>query len=292
VRPERDDIAIPPFPADLEWVGSVPPSVERLSARGPALIHFVDVADLNSVRTLPYLGAWNDRYAGKGLAVLAVNSPRFPFTARRDAVGAILERLGIRFPVAIDERYLAWRSYGCEGWPSLFLWGRGGVLRWFHFGEGAYVESERAIQGELGEPSAPSPPELPQPLEPLRASDVPGAAVVVPTEEVFPGGAIDVPWRGGQGPVEIEYAAGGAFASLDGRGELQVRVDDGAEGVVEVPGPGLYPLAEHERHEPHFLAVAPSAGVLLHSISFAAGVPEGRPASTPPPPRPDTSGLP
>ena len=66
-------------------------------------------------------------------------------------VGAGLDRLGVGFPVAIDAERALWHSYGCEGWPSLFLWSLGGALRWFHFGEGEYAATEEAIQAELRE---------------------------------------------------------------------------------------------------------------------------------------------
>ncbi len=149
VRPQASDIAVPPFPPGTEWIGSEPGAVERICARGPLLVHFVDAAHLSSVRTLPYVGAWQDRYRDLGLTLVGVNSPRFPFTADPGKLAAALSRLGVGFPVAADSRYRIWHDYGCEGWPSLFLWGRGGALRWFHFGEGEYAATESAIQEEL-----------------------------------------------------------------------------------------------------------------------------------------------
>src|SRR6266480_2696617 len=145
MRPERLDIAAPPLPPDARWVGDPPPPIERLTARGPVLVHFLDFAQLNSVRALPYPIAWAERYREAGLTVLGIHSPRFPFTADEAALRTCLERLGVRHPVAADLDHAVWHDYGCEGWPSLFLWSRGGVLRWFHFGEGEYEATERAI---------------------------------------------------------------------------------------------------------------------------------------------------
>src|SRR5687768_2505426 len=130
------DIAVPPFAPGLGWVGGEPPPVERICARGPLVVQFIDAAHLSSVRTIPYVSAWRDRYASHGLTVVGVNSPRFPLTAEESMLAAALGRLEVAFPVALDDEYRAWHDYGCEGWPSLFLWGRGGALRWFHFGEG------------------------------------------------------------------------------------------------------------------------------------------------------------
>ena len=69
-------------------------------------------------------------------------------------MGPALGRLGIAHPIADDSAHAVWHDYGCEGWPSLFLWGRGGALRWFHFGEGDYVGTEEAIQELLRERDA------------------------------------------------------------------------------------------------------------------------------------------
>jgi hypothetical protein len=253
-------------------VGSEPPPIERLLARGPVLVHFLDFAQLNSVRSLPYLIAWNERYRDLGLAVLGVHSPRSSLTADPIALARSLARLGVAHPVAADLDYATWHDYGCEGWPSLFLWGRGGALRWFHFGEGAYRESELAIQEELRASGA---GRLPPPLEPLRPTDVPDAVVIAPTPELFPGGSIDEPWRPGEGDraLSLDYEAGGAFASADGEGRLDLTLDGDRSRVVEVEGPALYELAAHPRHERHALRIAASPGVGLWSISFAPGVP-------------------
>jgi hypothetical protein len=274
VRPRAPDIAIPPLHSDLDWVGgATAPRVEALVAAGPVLVHFFDLAQLNSVRTLPYLRRWQQRYRDPGLAVLGVHTPRFPFTASRRAVDGAVARLKIPYPVAVDSRFRVWRAYGCEGWPSLFLWGRGGALRWFHFGEGEYRATEEAIQELILEAHPET--RLPEPLPPLRASDAPGALVVPPSEEVFPGGSVERPWeaRLGSPPIELEYAAGGAFAAADGEGALELELDGEAGAPIAVHGPGLYELALHDRHEQHRLALRPSPGVRVWSVSYTAGVP-------------------
>lgn len=136
VRPPRPDIAIPPIPTGLEWVGRPVKSSERLVAARPALVHFFDFAQLNSVRTLPYLRAWHQRYAPDGLAMVGVHSPRFPFTQDAAGVATAAKRLGIDWSIAVDREFSVWRLYEPHGWPALFLWGRGGALRWYHLGEG------------------------------------------------------------------------------------------------------------------------------------------------------------
>jgi hypothetical protein len=264
MRPERENIAAPDLPEETEWVGEAPRSMPVATAAGPVLVHFFDFAQLNSVRTLPYVAEWAQRYAPHGLTTLGVQAPRFPFGAEREAVTTGLEQLGVGFPVAIDADRRLWHSYGCEGWPSLFLWKMGGALAWFHFGEGEYRASEEAIQAELREEDALR--ALPEPMEPLRASDGSGVKVMPPTPEFFP----DESWTG---KLEIPYEAGGAHTTAEGEGEISVRIDGGAPNPVEISGAGLYTLAEHPQHGSHTLAVEPSPGVRIWSVSFSAGVP-------------------
>ncbi|HEX2129075.1 MAG TPA: hypothetical protein VHF58_07650 [Solirubrobacterales bacterium] len=273
MRPERSDIAAPEFPGRLRWLNAErKPVMSELTAVGPVLVHFFDFAQLNSVRALPYAIAWDGRYREAGLTTLGVHSPRFPFTAERDALGPALERLGVGHPVADDSRYHVWHDYGARGWPSLFLWGQGGALRWYHFGEGEYAATEEAIQDELREVDPLR--ELPVPLEPLRPSDAPGALVAPPSEEVFPGGGPSEPWRpsGGDDAIEIEYAAAGAHASVAGRGALRMTVD-GEPRLLEVTESGLVDLAVGERHGTHGLRVEADPGVEIYSLSFSAGPP-------------------
>ena len=173
MRPPTDDIAIPEFPPQLDWVGPEPGSATRLSAIAPVLVHVFDFAQLNSVRTLPYVEEWHRRYAGAGLRVIGVQAPRFPFGAEPEPVAAGLRRLGVSFPTAIDAAHDVWRAYGCEGWPSLFLWGRGGVLRWYAFGEGEYRATEEAIQQELR--AIDDAAEMPPPMTPCVRPTSPGS---------------------------------------------------------------------------------------------------------------------
>jgi hypothetical protein len=271
--PNRADIAAPPFPPGTAWVGDEPPAMERLTARGPVLVHFIEFAQLNSVRALPYAVSLDDRYRDAGLTVLGVHTPRSPFTADAGALGRALERLGVTHAVAADLDYAIWHDYGCEGWPSLFLWGRGGVLRWFHFGEGAYEDTERAVQEQLRATNGAD--ALPEPVPPIRPSDAPGAMVIAPTEEVLPGGDLTEPWlpTADEPALELDYAAGGAAVSADGSGEIAASVD-GEALTIAVDGAGLYELVEHPCHGPHRLRIEPAAGVRLWSVSFAPGVPQ------------------
>ena len=260
---------MPPLRPGLEWLGGPTPRLERLVAEGPLLVHFFDFAQVNSVRALPYVRAWHERYAPAGLTVVGVHSPRFPFTRPAEAVAAALPGLGIVWPVAVDSELATWRDYGCEGWPCLFLWGRGGALRWYHLGEGDYDGTELAIREQLE-----SEREWPPPLEPLRETDAAGTAVIAPSPELVPGGSLERPWSTASGePLRFDYEAGGAFAAATGTGSLRVELDGGAATDVAIDGPGLYELASHPASERHAVELEGGGEALVYSIQFAPGSP-------------------
>jgi hypothetical protein len=272
MRPEKDTIAAPDLPAEITWIGEAPQSMPSLTAAGPVLVHFFDYAQLNSVRTLPYVIEWDRRYRKDGLSTIGVQSPRFPFGADPVNVASGLRDLGVGFPVAIDAERHLWHAYGCEGWPSLFLWTTGGALSWFHFGEGEYLGTEEAIQDELRQLDALR--TLPEPMEPLRATDAPGVKVMPPSNELIPTGSLEeafVVAREDQG-LEIPYVAAGAYVTAEGEGEVRLVFDNEPAGSVAVTNPGLYPLAEHDWHEAHRIRVLPAPGMSIWSVSFAPGV--------------------
>jgi len=246
-----------------------------LSAGGPVLVHFLDYSQLNSVRTLPYLAEWDRRYRDLGLHTIGVQAPRFGFGTDPRFVTAGLARLGVEFPVVIDAERELWHAYGCGGWPSLFLWSLGGALAWFHFGEGEYLATEEAIQAELRALNALR--VMPAPMEPLRPTDGPGTRVAIPSPEVFPGGSWERAWIAGEdgGELAMEYEAGGAYATVEGQGAIELELDGVSRGPIEVHSPALYGLAEHRRHEQHALLLRPTPGMRIWSVSFAASLPGG-----------------
>jgi hypothetical protein len=273
MRPPRPDIAVPPIPPGLDWVGRPLKSIERLLAARPALVHFFDFAQLNSVRTLPYLRAWHDRYAPDGLAMVGIHSPRFPFTQGTAEVARAAEDLGIDWSIAIDREFVLWRLYEPHGWPAVFIWGRGGALRWYHLGEGDYRGTEEAIRESLEESGTDR--EWPPPLQPIRPSDAPEAKVIAPTPELFPGGSTEEPWSHNEGdpPLQLSYEAGGAYAAVDGEGEIAIELDGKPREPVRVTRPGLLELSVHARTERHRLKLGPSPQVRIYSIQFAAAPP-------------------
>src|SRR3954454_4447956 len=234
MRADSPSISAPPFPRNLQWANVAMLRMDQQRGK-VVLIEFWDFCRVNSLRTLPYLKAWHERYAEAGLRVIGVHTGAFA-PSRDDAnVRRAVERLEIPWPVAIDTQLEVWDDYGNEGWPARYLWDRELHLRSLHYGEGAYAQSEREIQELLGVSG-----EL---LAPLRPEDDPDALVAAPTP--------DQP-----GAYSGPYEAGGVWAVVDGAGRLTV---NGA--AVAVGEPGCFPLLEHGRHTAGELELAAGPGV-------------------------------
>jgi thiol-disulfide isomerase/thioredoxin len=245
MRAPVDHIAAPPFPHGLPWINSGPLRLERLLGR-PLLVEFWDFCRPNSIRTLPYIKAWRERYEDAGLRVIGVHTAGFEPSADPDAVRRAVERLGIVHPVVVDVEREIWRAYGNLGWPARYLFDPGMMLAHYHYGEGAYDETERAIQELCGVER--------DPVEPLRPEDVPGAILSPQSEDV-------------DGFYSGPYEAGGVWAVLDGRGTATVN-----GRVVAVDGPGCYELLSHERSTAGELRLELSDGVRCHAVCFTPGV--------------------
>jgi thiol-disulfide isomerase/thioredoxin len=139
-----------------EWLNSDPLTAELLGDR-VVLVDFWTYSCVNWLRTLPYLQAWHERYRERGLTILGAHAPEFGFEHELDNVRTAAGELGISYPVVIDNEFAIWRSFDNHYWPAVYIVGRDGEIGFEHFGEGAYEETERAIQHLLGldeEPSA------------------------------------------------------------------------------------------------------------------------------------------
>jgi hypothetical protein len=260
--PASEEIVAPEFPRGLDWLNVAFLRMDKLVGRSVVLVEFWDFARINSLRTLPYLQAWHERYRDAGLRVVLVQSPGYSFGRDRDATARAIERLGVSMPVVIDPDFAVWREYGNRGWPGRYLFDREGVLRLFHYGEGEYEETELAAQELLRELDPDL--SLPEPLEPIRPEDAPGVTLRPQTADlVLPGDRprLDLvrDWSDGEDFIEardagaaasvLSFTAGSAWAVLSG-GELE---------------PGLY--------ETDGTVVAESPGTRLHGVQFTPELP-------------------
>ncbi|HYB25698.1 MAG TPA: DipZ protein [Solirubrobacteraceae bacterium] len=247
MRAPVDHIAAPRFPPRLQWVNGD----DRGPRTHPMLVEFWDFCRPQSIRTLPYVKAWHERYPE--LNVIGVHTAGFPPSADPEAVRAAVGRLEIAYPVAIDSEYEVWDLYGNLGWPARYLFDQRGMLVHYHYGEGGYEETERAIQELLG---------IEQPVVgPFRVEEAPDAVLEPQTDDV-------------EGAYSGPYRAGGVWAVLDGRGAVTVN-----GRVVHVDHPGCYELIAHERSTEGELRLEVADGVRCHAVCFTPGVADGSPRS-------------
>ena len=235
----------PPFPARLPWINVAPLRMDQQLGR-PVLIEFWDFCRPNSLRTLPYLKAWHERYEPHGLRVIGVHSSGFAPSADPEAVAAAVARLEVPYPVVVDSELEIWQLYGNLGWPARYLFDAEGRLFEFHYGEGAYAETERAI-GEL------TGLEL-EPVAAVRPEDAPGAVLSPQSEDV-------------EGPYRGPYEAGGVWAVLSGAGTVRV---NGRSVAVEHPG--AYELITHPCSTSGRLDLEVGDGVTCHATCFTPGL--------------------
>jgi thiol-disulfide isomerase/thioredoxin len=135
------------------WLNSPPLTTGGLRGRVVA-VDFWTYTCINWLRTAPYVRAWADAYRDAGLVVLGVHTPEFAFERDIGNVGRAVEHLEVRHPVAVDSEYAIWTAFANMYWPALYLVDAQGRIRYTHFGEGAYAESEEAIRQLLGEAGA------------------------------------------------------------------------------------------------------------------------------------------
>src|SRR5690348_3297395 len=129
MRAPVDTIAAPLFPRNLPWVNvAAGGQVSIIQRDRPLLVEFWDFCRPNSMRTLPYVKAWYERYGAEGLRVVGVHCPGFAPSREEDAVRAAVSRLQVEYPVLIDSELELWREYENEGWPARYLFDGGARL--------------------------------------------------------------------------------------------------------------------------------------------------------------------
>jgi thiol-disulfide isomerase/thioredoxin len=131
------------------WLNTEPLTAERLRGK-VVLVDFWTFSCVNWLRTLPYVRAWAARYADDGLVVVGAHAPEFSFEHDLDNVRRAVADLDVPYPVVIDNDFAVWRAFGNHYWPAVYLLDGDGRVRFKHFGEEAYEETERAIQDLLG----------------------------------------------------------------------------------------------------------------------------------------------
>lgn len=290
----------PDFTGIQDWLntpGDRPLSLAGLHGK-VVLVDFWTYSCVNCLRTLPHLKAWYATYHPRGLEIVGVHTPEFAFEHVPANVRDAVKRLGVRYPVALDNRYGTWNAYGNQYWPAEYLLDRAGHVRHAHFGEGQYGETERLIRELLSEPGKklpvasrlqdPTPNELTTPESYLgyeRLARYAGshirrdatAAYHFPRRLSLNDLAYGGQWRverqrivaGRAARLRLHFVASKVYLVLGGHGRLHVLVNGRELETVRVSGISrLYRLLKLPRDGEGMLELRFSPGLAAYAFTF------------------------
>ena len=290
----RDYGAAPEFRGISRWLNSPPLTVAGLSGT-VVLIDFWTYSCINCLRTLPFIKEWHARYRDRGLTIVGVHSPEFAFERIESNVRENTDELGLEYPIALDNDFATWQAWHNQYWPAKYLIDRDGHVRYYHFGEGHYAETEDAIRDLLGDD-----------LPPASRPREPGSDDLLMTPETYLGysrparyggerivrdaeSGYRLPSRlygsefafGGRWTVEDERAVAGrkarlrlsyrardVFLVLSGRGAIEVLLDGKLERRIPVRGDRLYTLVDRARSGDHLLELRVDEGLAAYAFTF------------------------
>ena len=141
---------LPGFDGATGWLNSPPLTWEDVGGK-VVLVDFWTYTCINWLRTLAFVRAWSEKYRDRGLIVVGVHTPEFPFERDVENVGEAAQAMRVEYPIALDSDYGVWSAFGNRYWPAVYLADAEGRIRYHHFGEGEYDDGERMIQHLLRE---------------------------------------------------------------------------------------------------------------------------------------------
>jgi cytochrome c biogenesis protein CcdA/thiol-disulfide isomerase/thioredoxin len=289
----------PEFTGISTWLntpGGEPLSVAKLRGK-VVLVDFWTYSCINCLRTLPHLEAWDRAYRKDGLVIVGVHTPEFAFEHVVSNVRGAARRLGVRYPVAIDDRYGTWKAYQNQYWPAEYLIDRSGHVRDVHFGEGDYGKTERTIRRLLATPAAAlaavthqrdtTPTDLITPESYLgyeRLDRYAGSKLAEDREATyrFPKRvaanelAYAGRWRvegerivaGAGARLRLHYQARDVYLVLGGKGRLRTFLDGRPARTVIVDGDRLYTLVSDPAEHDRLLELRFTRGVAAYAFTF------------------------
>ena len=295
--PLNDYGAAPDFSGISHWLNSGPLSLDSLHGK-VVLVDFWTYSCINCLRTLPHIEEWDRQYRSQGLVIVGVHTPEFAFEHDLGNVRAAVAKLGVRYPVALDNDYKTWNAYSNQYWPADYLLDQNGRVRHIHYGEGDYGKTEQDIRLLLraGGSSA-----LPRPV---RERDATPSGDITPESylgyfriERYSGSqlsadvernyhfpttlardhfAYDGNWTveserivaGDGARLRLHFHARQVNLVLGGKGLVAVIVDGHAKGAVHVNGDRLYTLVSSRRIRDGILELAFTPGVQAYAFTF------------------------
>jgi cytochrome c biogenesis protein CcdA/thiol-disulfide isomerase/thioredoxin len=291
--------AAPEFAGISTWLNTPrgkPLSFESLRGK-VVLVDFWTYSCINCLRTLPHLEAWDRAYRKDGLVIVGVHTPEFAFEHVVSNVRSAARRLGVRYPIAIDNRYATWEAYSNQYWPAEYLIDRAGHVRHAHFGEGEYERTESLIRRLLATSTAElaaatrerdtTPTDITTPESYLgyeRLDRYAGSRLLHDREATyrFPKRldanelAYAGRWRiererivaGAGARLRLHYQARDVYLVLAGKGHVRTLLDGRPARTISVDGDRLYTLvADPEEHD-KLLELRFTPGVAAYAFTF------------------------
>jgi thiol-disulfide isomerase/thioredoxin len=279
------------------WINSRPLSLGDLRGK-VVLVDFWTYSCINCLRTLPYLKAWDARYRSKGLVILGVHTPEFAFERDLGNVRAAVKRLGVDYPVALDNGYGTWKAYSNNYWPADYLVDQAGRVRDVHLGEGDYTKTERNIRllleagnaGRLpqaGRDTDRTPLEVRTPesyLGYLRIGNYTGSPLRTdrPAAYRFPASLTQDSYAyAGTWKVEgerivaeddarlrLNFTARTVHLVLTGQGFVTVKLNGKRQRTVRIDGDRLYTLVTQKRSADGLLELRFTHGLAAYAFTF------------------------
>ena len=289
----------PDFAHISDWLntpGGRPLSLASLRGK-VVLVDFWTYSCINCLRTLPHLEAWDRAYRKDGLVIVGVHTPEFAFEHSLSNVRKATRRLGVRYPVALDNDYGTWNAYSNQYWPAEYLLDRRGHVRHYHFGEGEYGRTEQLIRQLLAPerahlptataiadstPMAATTPESYLGYE--RLDRYAGSGITrdrfatyhfpatLPLDELayagswLVGGERIMAGRGAR--LRLHFRAHDVYLVLGGSGTVRVRLDGRPVRTVRVTGDRLYTLLSGAKLREGLLELRFSPGVQGYAFTF------------------------
>ncbi|OGJ55103.1 hypothetical protein A3D11_03460 [Candidatus Peribacteria bacterium RIFCSPHIGHO2_02_FULL_49_16] len=140
----------PQFTGLGPWHNSEPLTLESLRGK-VVLIDFWTYSCINCIRTLPYIQGYWEKFQHAPFVLIGVHTPEFVFEKSEKNVAEAIKRHGLTYPIAQDNDYKTWNAFANRYWPAKYLIDADGIIRYTHFGEGAYEETALAIESLLQE---------------------------------------------------------------------------------------------------------------------------------------------
>jgi len=285
----------PRFTGIDTWINSPPLTLAKLRGK-VVLVDFWTYSCINCLRTLPHLEAWDRRYRKAGLVIVGVHTPEFAFEHVVSNVRKATRRLGVRYPVAIDNGYKTWDAYRNDAWPAEYLIDRRGQVREVKKGEGNYGDTERKIQALLGEPSGAqlasvrdrTPQHFTTPESYLgwqRLQRYAGSAITpdrmiryrfpkaIPPDSLAYSGSWTVEGErivaGRDARLRLSFIAQHVYLVLSGRGRLDVLVNGKKVRTIRIGGLSrLYTLLGYKTERAGLLELRFTPGISAYAFTF------------------------